>query len=254
MLIILSPSKTMDFKPHAIPVGSEQPLFISKASQLVTHLQSMSASEIRQLMDISGPLAAQTKTRFMEWSSTHTTSNSKASLFAFSGDVYDGLQAKTFNQDDIKFAQKHLIILSGLYGLLRPLDHMQAFRLEMGIKWETDEFKNLYQYWTDSVNSYISASQKKLNNTTIINLASQEYFKIIDERALNMKIISPVFAEYSEGKMRTVSIYAKKARGLMARFIIRNRIINSEEMITFNEDRYSYISELSTETKPVFAR
>lgn len=244
----------MNFSSLALPVEGHLPLFIDRAAILASLIREMSANDIRQLMNISGPLASQTKTRFMEWHEHHNKENAKPALFAFSGDVYDGLKAESFSISDIDFAQKHLIILSGFYGLLRPLDLMMPYRLEVGLKWETQYFRNLYQFWDKPVNEYFKVRLNETNNKTIINLASAEYFKMLDAKKLGAKVISPIFAELNGSKLKTVSLFAKKARGMMARFIILNKISNSEEIITFQEDRYSYIPEMSSENNPVFAR
>jgi cytoplasmic iron level regulating protein YaaA (DUF328/UPF0246 family) len=254
MLILLSPSKTMDFTSPFRRMDHTVAEFSDQAAGLVSLIQQMSAGEIRLLMNVSGPLASKTKASFMEWTPQHTGENSKPAIFAFSGDVYDGLNAATLLEDEILFAQNHLRILSGLYGILRPLDLMMPYRLELGIKWATDEFHSLYEYWKTYVNDHMKKALKVSGNNVIINLASAEYSKIIDLKSLNATVVSPAFYELKEGKLKMVSIFAKKARGLMTRFIVRNKIIDYEELVAFSEDGYAFLPDESSENNPVFAR
>lgn len=254
MLLILSPSKTMDFKTPVPAVESTQPLFLKQAQELVSYLKQMSAAEIRELMQVSGPLAVQTKTRFMEWSQVHTSQNARQSVFAFSGDVYDGLDVSSLIHSDIIFSQKHMIILSGLYGLLRPLDLMMPFRLEMGLKWETEKFSNLYEYWKKAVNESFFQVLNASGSNTVVNLASLEYFKILELKKSSIQVVTPSFLEFKDGKMKMVSIFAKKARGMMARFIITNKITDPLEMTAFSDGGYAFIPEESDEKKLIFAR
>lgn len=254
MLLILSPSKTMDFKSPVPAVESTQPLFLKQAQELVSYLKQMSAGEIRELMQVSGPLAALTKTRFMEWSPVHTSENARPSVFAFSGDVYDGLDVTSLSITDIAFAQKHMVILSGLYGILRPLDLMMPFRLEMGVKWETEKFSNLYEYWRKSVNESFLQLLSASGSNTLVNLASQEYFKILELKKSNINVVTPSFLEFKDGKLKMVSIFAKKARGMMARFILSNNITHPDELTAFNDGGYAFLPEESDEQKLIFAR
>jgi len=254
MLIILSPSKTMDFSQEYKGFQPSTPIFMKEATTLVSMLQQMKADEIKTLMQVSGPLASQTKNRFMEWTPLHNTEKASPALFAFSGDVYDGLNASSLNKEDIEFAQKHLMIFSGLYGMLRAMDLMMPYRLELGAKWETEHFKNLYSFWKDKVNIAFAEALKTSGSKLVINLASAEYSKIIDFKTLGATVVSPGFYELNNGKLKMISIYAKRARGLMTRHIIQNKIINASEIISFQEERYGFLSEMSKDNSPVFAR
>jgi uncharacterized protein len=254
MLIILSPSKTMDFVSPFRRMEYTEAEFSHKAAVLVSHIQQMSADEIRLLMNVSGPLASKTKASFMEWTPQHTVDNSKPAIFAFSGDVYDGLNAATLSDGEILFAQKHLRIFSGLYGILRPMDLMMPYRLELGMKWSTDEFNNLYQYWKTQVNDHLKKALKESGSNIIINVASAEYSKIIDFKAIQATVISPSFYEFKSGKLKMVSIFAKKARGLMTRFIVKNKITDPALLMAFCDDGYAFLPHESNERSPVFAR
>jgi len=228
------------------------PLLINQAKILADLLKSMNTNEIRLIMQVSPAIAEGTLDRFIQWKSKHSISNATPAMLTFSGNVYDGLNAGDFCEKDFSFAQKHVLILSGLYGVLRALDLMMLYRLEMGIKWTSDKFLNLYEYWKQPVNDVVSEIIKTMNAQVILNLASNEYFKIIDIKKQKLQIISPQFMELKGSQMKMVSIYAKKARGMMARFVIKNQIINPEELLLFNEEGYEYI-ESSTD-KPVFVR
>lgn len=254
MIIILSPSKTMDFTAYKETVTPTPPLFISKAETLVSLIRQMNTEEIRRMMSVSGPLAAQTKTRFAEWAPEHKQSNAKPAVFAFSGDVFDGLGASQFSNKDIEFAQKHLVILSGLYGLLRPLDLMMAYRMELGFKWETEHFKNLYEFWKQDVNEAFEKLIDQSKSKVVINLASQEYFKILDLKKTDIQVVTPSFMELKDNKLKMVSLFAKRARGMMAAYIIKNKIQQPEDLKHFNGGNYGFLNEESKEDKLVFAR
>jgi uncharacterized protein len=254
MIIILSPSKTMDFKAYTQSIKPTQPLFLSKAASLVSLVRQMDTEDIRRMMTVSGQLAIQTKARFAEWVPEHTAENAKPSIFAFSGDVYEGLGASNFSIADLEFAQKHLVILSGLYGLLRPLDLMMAYRMELGFRWETEQFINLYDYWKHEVNQAFRNALSQSGNKTVINLASQEYSKILDLKSSDIHVITPTFLELREDKLQMVSLFAKRGRGKMAAYIIRNKIQNPEHLKDFNEGNYGYLDEESNNEKLVFAR
>jgi cytoplasmic iron level regulating protein YaaA (DUF328/UPF0246 family) len=201
-------------------------------------------------MEISQPLAELNCSRFKQWKTPFTPDNARAALFAFTGDVYEGLDAATLKKGDIAFAQKHLRILSGLYGLLRPLDLIQPYRLEMGRALKTRAAKNLYEFWRETLTAVLN----KMPGELLVNLASQEYFKAIDPRKLGKQIVSPVFKDEKNGKLKIISFYAKKVRGTMARYLIQNRITDADGLPGFAEDGYTYDSELSKPAAPVFVR
>lgn len=244
----------MNFTKSFSAITTTLPVFLKKSEVLVSLLQQMPATEIRNLMKISGPLASKTKDALMEWNSVHTISNARPAIFAFDGDVYDGLEAETLTQPQLQFASESLFILSGLYGILRPTDLMQAYRLELGIQWETHIFKNLYVYWKDDVHSFLQTTIKKNKVTTIINLASVEYFKLIDFKNIETKIITPTFYEVSGSKMKTVALFAKRARGMMASFIIRNNIQNPKDLQSFTMGGYQFLASESQDNNWIFAR
>jgi uncharacterized protein len=254
MFILLSPSKTMDFSSPVPATDYTLPTFLQEASELAAMLRNMNTEELKTLMEISSQLAFQTKTRFSEWQAEHRPSNARQTIFAFAGDVYDGLNAGTLNKKELSFAQQHLIILSGLYGILKPLDLIMPFRLEMGVRWENEIFKSLYDFWKEKVNEYISEKMRSTGETTILNLASNEYFKILEVKKLNTRVIAPAFMEQSGEKLKMVSVFAKKARGMMARFVVRHNITNPVDITAFEEEGYFYSPVHSHEDKPVFVR
>ena len=227
-----------------------QPEFLDQSKKLISKAQKFSTTELMDFMAISEKLAELNRQRFKTWKAPFTVENSKQCAFAFTGDVYDGLDATTLKKRDITFAQNHLRILSGLYGLLRPLDLIQPYRLEMGRPLETGNAKNLYEFWK----KLITEKLNQTNGDLLVNLASQEYFKAIDKRVLDKQIISPVFKDEKNGTFKIISFFAKKARGTMARFIIQNRITDTAGLLEFSEDGYAYNANLSTLAKPVFTR
>ena len=239
----------MDMEP-AKGVGFTQSRFIDQSKKLVTAARKLSRTELMEFMDISEKLAELNQQRFKNWKAPFSIDTGKQALFAFTGDVYDGLDATTLNKRDIDFAQNHLRILSGLYGLLRPLDLIQPYRLEMGRPLETRGAKNLYEFWRDTITDTLNAE----NGNVLVNLASQEYFKAINTGKLKKEIISPVFKDEKNGKLKIISFYAKKARGTMARYLIENRIADLDGILGFSEDGYAYNSSLSEPNKPVFTR
>jgi cytoplasmic iron level regulating protein YaaA (DUF328/UPF0246 family) len=249
MMIVLSPSKSMQMDSAASP-DCTQPEFLDRSEELVSNLRNFSAQDLASFMAISEKLTELNKKRFANWSRPFTPDNAKPATLTFTGDVYDGLDASSLKKRDLQFAQKHLRILSGLYGLLRPLDLIQPYRLEMGRPLKTDNAKNLYEFWRDT----ITAELNHLPGDHLINLASQEYFKAIDKKALNKQIISPVFKDEKNGTFKIISFYAKCARGSMARFLIENQITHSDDITAFNINGYTYAEELSSETAPVFIR
>lgn len=254
MLILISPAKTINEKPIHLDVQNSYPEFINEADEIVQVLKKYSPKRIANLMSINPKLSQLNFERYQEWVLPFHEGNSKAAVFAFSGDVYNGLNVTEYSNDDLIFAQQNLRILSGLYGLLKPLDLIQPYRLEMGTKLTLKRKKNLYEYWgkklTNSVNKVLEDSQSDV----LINLASNEYYKAIQTSDLNCKIITPVFKEFRNGTYKFMSVFGKKARGLMASYIIKNRINNSEEMKLFDTDGYMYNDILSEGNQWVFTR
>jgi cytoplasmic iron level regulating protein YaaA (DUF328/UPF0246 family) len=227
-----------------------QPDFLDQSAELISTVRNFSTADFMEFMSISEKLAELNRQRFSDWNTPFTPANAQSAAFAFTGDVYDGLDAPSLNAADLHFAQQNLRILSGLYGLLRPLDLIQPYRLEMGRPLKTSDADNLYGFWTPT----ITAALNQLPGELVLNLASQEYFKAVDKKALNKQIISPVFKDEKNGKLKIISFYAKRARGLMARFVIENRITNARKLTAFNLSGYSYAPDLSSETTPVFTR
>jgi len=254
MLIILSPAKTLDFDEFKLSLPNTLPQFIPQASQLISELKKYSTQDIASLMTLSDKLAALNVTRYAAWSKNFTEKNSKAALFAFNGDVYEGLDASSLSKKQVEFAQGHLRILSGLYGVLKPLDLMQAYRLEMGTRLKTSQAKDLYAFWNKEVTQAIRAELAGMKKPFLLNLASDEYFKVIDTKTLEYPVISPVFQDEKDGKFKIISFYAKRARGLMARYVIQNAIQDPKKLEGFDLEGYQYVAELSHTHQPVFQR
>lgn len=254
MLIVISPAKTLDFETAPTTKQFTQPELLKESRKLISDLKKLSPAQVSSLMKISDKLGTLNYLRFNEWKTPFTLKNSKQALLAFKGDVYTGLQAETFNQHELKFAQKHLRILSGLYGVLKPLDLMQAYRLEMGTKFETKQGKDLYEFWGNKITNQINDDLKASKSRYIINLASNEYFKSLKANDINAEIIVPVFKDYKNGKYKIISFFAKKARGLMSAYIIKNKITKPEEIKAFDSDGYRYSEAQSTTSEWVFLR
>ena len=248
MILLLSPSKNM--KDCAYENKTSQPVFINEAKSLVNELNKMNISEIQDFMEISEKLAHLNLQRFQNWSLPFNKTNSSPAIYSFSGDVYEGLDAYSLEEEDVKFAQSNLLILSGLYGILKPLDLIQPYRLEMGRKLKYESHKNLYSFWNDKISLYLNNIKDKV----IINLASNEYFNVVNKEKISKKIISPIFKDEKNGKFKIISFYAKKARGLMANYIIKNKIDDPSQLIKFNINGYTYNKNLSTDFYPVFTR
>jgi len=252
MIILLSPSKTLDFD-HNI-MGETEPSFIEDSITLNKSLKKYSKKKLAELMKISDKLASLNHQRNQEFQAEFTEDNSRAAMYAFKGDVYVGLQAQEFKKKDVTYANKHLRILSGLYGLLRPMDKMQPYRLEMGTSLKVGRKKNLYEFWGSKIADQLKDSLESHKNKSIINLASNEYFKAVQLDGLKEQIIEIGFKEYRNGKLKFVSFNAKKARGLMSQYIIKNRISKLEGIKAFNLEDYAYDESLSTENHLMFTR
>jgi cytoplasmic iron level regulating protein YaaA (DUF328/UPF0246 family) len=254
MLILISPAKTIDI-PNDLDINiGTPPEFIYKAEVIVEKLKQYSVDELMDLMGISHKLAVLNEQRFKQWQNSFSELFSKQAVCAFKGEVYTGINVRDWNKDDFNFAQNHLRIISGLYGLLRPLDYIRAYRLEMNTKIDIGDADNLYKFWqeevTNSVNRVLAQQQKPV----LINLASNEYFKTLKMRNIQADVITPVFKDFKNGNYKTISIYLKKARGLMSSFIIRNRLSNIEQIKEFTADGYSYNDRLTKGNEWVFTR
>lgn len=254
MLILISPSKTLDFEsPLTIPSGTD-PELIGQSKKLATLLRKMKPRELASLMDISPKLAELNALRFSEWHYPYPAGKARPALAAFKGDVYEGLKAWEFNSEQIEFADKHLRILSGLYGLLRPMDLMLAYRLEMGTSLAGKNFKNLYQFWGDKITRSVKKGIKDSGGNILINLASEEYAKAVDFKATKARVVTPVFKEFRNGSYIFISYNGKRARGLMTRFIIDNEITDPEQLKLFYYEGYEFMEQLSKGDQWVFVR
>ncbi|MFT5562151.1 MAG: cytoplasmic iron level regulating protein YaaA (DUF328/UPF0246 family) [Candidatus Azotimanducaceae bacterium] len=254
MLTVISPAKTLDFESKPQTRKASQPQFLEHSAELIETMRTQSPKNLSKLMGISPKLAELNAERFQSWQMPFTPENAKQAILAFRGDVYIGLAAEEFGERDFNFAQKNLRILSGLYGLLKPLDLIQAYRLEMGTKIKNPGGNDLYDYWKSTVTEAMNAELSAHRNKTLINLASLEYFKAVKPDLLPGNVITPVFKDYKSGAYKILSFFAKKARGSMASFIIKNRIGKPEDIKAFDIDGYRFNDDLSTEDNWVFTR
>jgi len=254
MLTVISPAKTLDYETPLATGSFTQPAHLTQSRKLIRRLRELSAGDLSGLMHISNSLAELNQQRFKQWKTPFKPDNARQALFAFKGDVYIGLDAYSMHAAELEFAQDHLRILSGLYGLLRPLDLMQPYRLEMGTRLDTDQGSNLYQFWDDRLTRTLNRELKQSRSKTLINLASGEYFKAIKPKQLKADIITPAFREYRDGEYKFIQFFAKKARGLMARYLIDQRIDRPEGLRDFDYEGYGYNPELSSEREWVFTR
>ena len=257
MLFLLSPAKSLDTEsPVPTPVApwATEPLFVAQAERLVRVLRRQSVKQVAELMDLSPALAELNTERYARWSAQATEANSKPAVLMFNGDVYDGLQAPSLSPDDLQWAQQHLVILSGLYGALRPLDRLQPYRLEMGTALPTPRGRNLYAYWGDTVAQYLNERAQAQATPVIVNLASQEYFKVADRPVLRPRVIECVFEDFKNDRYKVISFFAKKARGLMARFAITQRLTLPEQLLGFQAEGYAHAPEASGPDRWVFRR
>lgn len=254
MLVVISPAKTLDFETPIRTRSFTQAEYLDDSQALINVLKRQSPEQISQLMSISPKLGELNYERFNNWHTPFDTKNARQALFAFKGDVYVGLDAQSLSSEDVKFAQKHLRILSGLYGLLRPLDLIQAYRLEMGSKLTLPKANSLYEFWGSKLTNALNDEFSQQKTPILVNLASNEYFKSIKEKQLNADVISPVFKDYKSGRYKIISFFAKKARGLMSAYIIKNRITKLEDLYAFDLDGYQYSPRESSDNAPVFLR
>lgn len=255
MLFVLSPAKSLDYEtPVPASVPHTQPQFVKQSAQLIKILKAQSPQQIAQLMNLSDGLSTLNVARYKAWRSTFTAHNSKQAFLAFDGDVYDGLQAKTLSADDLAWAQAHVGMLSGLYGVLRPLDLMQPYRLEMGTRLPNPQGSNLYQFWSARIAQHINTHLAHEKSPVVVNLASQEYFKSVDRKVLRARVVECVFEEYKNGDYKVISFMAKRARGLMARYAITKRIATLKKLEAFQADGYQFDAKVSQPDRLVFRR
>ncbi|MDP5069825.1 MAG: peroxide stress protein YaaA, partial [Congregibacter sp.] len=240
MLSVISPAKTLDYDSPVTTRKATQPEFLERSQALIEDARRLDPADIRSLMGVSENIAALNHQRFMDWHRPFDKHNARQAILAFKGDVYTGLEAETMSAEQLAFAQQHLRILSGLYGLLRPLDLMQAYRLEMGLKFANTGGKNLYDFWGDSLTASLNKQLKKTASPVLLNLASNEYFKAVKPGALKGEVITPVFKDLKNGKYKIISFFAKKARGQMARYIIDHEINDVAALKKYRVAGYRY--------------
>ncbi len=255
MLFLLSPAKSLDYDtPVAKDLPHSQPQFARESAALIGILKTQSPQQIAQLMDLSDALSALNVARYQAWSPKFTAKNSKQAVLAFNGDVYEGLNAKTLSADDLAWAQQHVGLLSGLYGVLRPLDYMQPYRLEMGTKLPNIRGANLYKFWGTQIAQYINTQLAQDKAPVVVNLASNEYFKSVDRKALQARVVECVFEEHKPGGYKVVSFFAKRARGLMVRYAVEKRITTVKKLEAFKAEGYAFDAAVSQADRLVFRR
>ena len=259
MQIVISPAKTLDFETPPITETFTDAAFLDHSQKLINNLEKKSVQDIAVMMKLSDKLAALNVARYASWERPFTPENAKQAVLAFKGDVYTGLDAESLTPEDLTFAQKHLRILSGLYGLLQPLDLIQPYRLEMGTKLKHQRHENLYQFWGDTITKQINQNTAELSKESsqtpvLVNLASNEYFKAVKSKALNARLITPIFRDQKNGQYKIISFFAKKARGMMVRYIIDKRITDAQELKKFDYAGYYFSPEQSSTNEWVFLR
>jgi len=253
MILILSPAKTLEFDFTA-KQNLTTPEFLAQSKQVMQALKPYTVTQLMELQDISKALAELNFERNKTWTADHNTPHVKPAIFAFKGDVYVGLQAETLTESNLEYAQAHLRILSGLYGVLKPLDGILPYRLEMGTKLKVKSASDLYKFWKQTPAKHLSETAKKAGTSLLLNLASNEYFKAVDTKTLGLRIISPEFKEFKNGEYKIISFFAKKARGEMARFVIENKLTEPQQLEAFDLSGYQFNNALSKTDKPVFTR
>ncbi|EGH20401.1 hypothetical protein ALP86_00605 [Pseudomonas amygdali pv. mori] len=254
MLMVISPAKTLDFETPPTTGRFTQPQYLDHSQELITQLRELTPAQISELMHLSDKLAGLNAARFGSWTPAFTLDNAKQALLAFKGDVYTGLQAESLSDAQLDYAQDHLRMLSGLYGLLRPLDLMQPYRLEMGTRLANARGKDLYAFWGTQISEWLNEALAAQGDDLLLNLASTEYFSAVKRSALNARIIDTEFKDFKNGQYKIISFYAKKARGMMSRFVIEERINSPEALQAFDVQGYRYNREQSTPDKLVFLR
>lgn len=255
MIIVLSPAKSLDYETPAHIRKHTLPEFVDDAAELIQGLRQLSPQQIGGMMGISDQLATLNFQRYAEWSKTFDAQNSKQAVLAFNGDVYEGFAAKTLSSADLDFAQNHLRVLSGLYGLLRPLDLLQPYRLEMGTKFPNARGKDLYAFWGERITTALNEQfRRRRGARVLVNCASEEYFRSVKPKLLDVPVVSPVFEDWKGGRYKIISFHAKRARGLMARYAVQNRIDEPEALKGFDSEGYRFDEEASNDTTYVFRR
>lgn len=254
MLIVISPAKNLDYETPPVTRKHTKPALLDEAELLAGQLKQLAPQDISRLMSISDKLGVLNYDRYQAWKPPFTTRNARQAVLAFNGDVYAGLNAREFSEENFAFAQEHLRILSGLYGVLRPLDLIQPYRLEMGTRLANERGGDLYAFWDNKITGLLNKQLKKLKTNTLINLASGEYFKSVNPKLLEAQIITPVFKDWKNGQYKIISFYAKKARGLMSAYIIKNGITEWKQLTGFNSGGYQYNKTMSKGNELVFTR
>lgn len=254
MLLVISPAKNLDYETPATTSRFTQPQHLEQSNQLIQQLRDYSVQDIAELMKLSDKLSALNVARYESWSQPFDSDNAKQAVLAFNGDVYSGLNAEDFSEEELDFTQKHLRILSGLYGVLKPLDLMQPYRLEMGTKLPNSRGKDLYAFWGDIVTDDLNQSLVEAEQPVLVNLASNEYFKSVKPKNLQGRMITPVFKDWKNGQYKIISFFAKKARGLMCRYAIKNQITDAEQLKNFDLGGYQFDATLSKDDTWVFTR
>ena len=254
MLMVISPAKTLDYETPPATARFTQPQYLDHSQELIEQLRELSPQQIGELMHLSDKLSGLNAARFGSWTPAFTPENAKQALLAFKGDVYTGLNAVDFNEADFDYAQNHLRMLSGLYGVLRPLDLMQPYRLEMGTKLANARGKDLYAFWGTQISEWLNQALAEQGDDVLLNLASNEYFSAVKKSALNARIINTEFKDLKNGQHKIISFYAKKARGMMSRFVIKERINNPEHLKQFDAQGYRFSAEQSKPDLLVFLR
>jgi cytoplasmic iron level regulating protein YaaA (DUF328/UPF0246 family) len=254
MLFLLSPAKSLDYESALPPVKASEPQFVPQSTELISTLKKKSPKQIAELMNLSDALAQLNVDRYRAWSPKFTETNARPAVLAFNGDVYEGLDAKTLKPKDLQWAQDHVAILSGLYGVLRPLDLMQPYRLEMGTALKHGKANNLYQFWGALIAEHLNQQLSASKDPVIVNLASQEYFKAVDRKALQARVIECVFQDFKNGQYKIISFFAKRARGLMARYAIQHQVKTPDALQGFNLEGYGFAPDASNEDTLVFRR
>ncbi|MDN3609186.1 peroxide stress protein YaaA [Vibrio ostreicida] len=254
MLIVVSPAKTLDYESPLVTAKSTQPEFVEHAKELIDECRKLTPADVARLMKVSDKIADLNVGRFQEWSESFTSDNSRQAILAFKGDVYTGLDAESFSEEDFEYAQAHLRMLSGLYGLLKPLDLMQPYRLEMGTKLANKRGTNLYQFWGNVITEKLNQALLEQGDNVLVNLASNEYFKAVKPKILDAQVVTPVFKDCKNAQYKVISFYAKKARGMMAHYIIEHKVSSVADLTRFDMAGYYFVEEESTPTELMFKR
>ena len=254
MLLLLSPAKSLDYESPLSDLPHSEPLFVTQSVRLIRELRKLKMPQIAELMDLSDDLARLNVARYKAWRRDVPPQTSRQAVLAFDGDVYGGLEAKSLTEADLEWTQQHVAILSGLYGVLRPLDRMQPYRLEMKTRLPNEHGANLYQFWGERISHYLNQRLEADAEPVVVNLASQEYFKAVDRKALRARVVECVFEELRNGRYKVISFMAKRARGLMARHVIRTRATQARQLETFDAEGYALDHQASQPDRLVFRR